>query len=34
MYEAGIGFFWGLGTIVGPLIGGGLAQASRSGWRW
>lgn len=34
MYEAGIGFFWGLGTIVGPLIGGALAEISAYGWRW
>ncbi|KAJ5425435.1 MFS general substrate transporter [Penicillium sp. CMV-2018d] len=25
---------WAIGTVVGPLMGGGFAQASHSGWRW
>ncbi|MCJ1238076.1 hypothetical protein MMC14_006065 [Varicellaria rhodocarpa] len=29
-----IGSMWAIGTVVGPLMGGGFAQSSYSGWRW
>ncbi|KAI9696361.1 MAG: hypothetical protein M1820_008203 [Bogoriella megaspora] len=32
-YFGYIGFAWGIGTILGPLIGGAFA-ASTAGWRW
>jgi MFS family permease len=33
MYAALCGLVWGLGTVIGPLIGGGFAISSAS-WRW
>ncbi|KAH9889145.1 major facilitator superfamily domain-containing protein [Xylariomycetidae sp. FL2044] len=33
LYTALISAFWGLGAVLGPLIGGGFAQ-SRLTWRW
>ena len=32
-YIAGIGFFWGLGAVLGPVIGGGFAESGAT-WRW
>lgn len=32
-YMAFIGITWGIGTVCGPLIGGGFAESS-AGWRW
>ncbi|PVH69625.1 putative HC-toxin efflux carrier [Cadophora sp. DSE1049] len=33
MYIGGTGFTWGLGTVLGPVIGGGFSDSS-AGWRW
>ncbi|KFZ18222.1 hypothetical protein V501_01335 [Pseudogymnoascus sp. VKM F-4519 (FW-2642)] len=33
MYIGGIGLTWGLGTLLGPIIGGAFADSS-TGWRW
>ncbi|KAH8903793.1 putative MFS drug efflux transporter [Coniochaeta sp. PMI_546] len=33
LYVGGIGLTWGLGTILGPLVGGAFAESSAS-WRW
>src|SRR5688572_18725193 len=33
MYIGGTGFIWGLGTILGPIVGGALADSSAT-WRW
>lgn len=32
-YMALIGFFWGIGAVLGPVIGGGFAVSSAT-WRW
>lgn len=33
MYVGGTGFTWGLGTVLGPIIGGAFSDSS-AGWRW
>jgi MFS family permease len=33
MYIGGTGLTWGLGTVLGPIIGGGFSDSS-AGWRW
>ena len=33
LYNALIGLVWGLGTILGPVVGGGFATSSAT-WRW
>ncbi|KAF9870609.1 hypothetical protein CkaCkLH20_11915 [Colletotrichum karsti] len=33
LYVSGTGFTWGLGTVLGPLVGGAF-QESKVGWRW
>jgi MFS family permease len=33
MYIGGTGLTWGLGTVLGPVIGGGFSD-SPEGWRW
>lgn len=33
LYVSGTGFTWGLGTVLGPLVGGAFEQ-SKVGWRW
>ncbi|KAJ5710453.1 MFS drug efflux transporter [Penicillium malachiteum] len=33
MYEASTGMTWGLGMVLGPIVGGGFSQSS-VGWRW
>jgi MFS family permease len=33
IYNAAIGLCWGIGAILGPVIGGGFAE-SRATWRW
>lgn len=33
LYVAGTGLTWGLGTVLGPVVGGALEQ-SAVGWRW
>jgi len=33
MYVSFTGLSWGLGTVLGPIIGGAFAQSS-AGWRW
>lgn len=33
MYVSGAGFTWGLGTVLGPIIGGAFTDSS-AGWRW
>jgi MFS family permease len=33
LYMSGIGVCWGLGTILGPVIGGAFAGSSAT-WRW
>ena len=33
MYNSLIGMVWGLGTILGPIVGGGFAVSSAT-WRW
>ena len=33
IYMGGIGIVWGLGTILGPVIGGSFADSSAT-WRW
>ncbi|PKS07919.1 hypothetical protein jhhlp_006528 [Lomentospora prolificans] len=32
-YITGIGFCWGIGTILGPVVGGGFSVSSAT-WRW
>ena len=32
-YLAGTGFIWGLGAILGPVVGGSFADSSAT-WRW
>lgn len=32
-YISGIGFVWGLGAILGPLVGGGFSVSAAT-WRW
>ncbi|KAH8800234.1 MFS drug efflux transporter [Xylogone sp. PMI_703] len=32
-YVTGIGFVWGLGAVLGPVIGGAFSQSSAT-WRW
>lgn len=33
MYIGGIGLTWGLGTVLGPVTGGGFSDSPK-GWRW
>jgi MFS family permease len=33
LYLAGTGFVWGLGAILGPVVGGGFSDSSAT-WRW
>lgn len=33
MYITGIPFVWGIGSILGPIVGGALSESSAS-WRW
>ncbi|PWY79291.1 MFS general substrate transporter [Aspergillus heteromorphus CBS 117.55] len=33
MYIGGAGFTWGIGTVLGPIIGGAFTDSS-AGWRW
>lgn len=33
MYVGGTGLTWGLGTVLGPIIGGAFSDSS-AGWRW
>lgn len=33
LYVSGTGFTWGLGIVLGPVIGGAFSQSS-AGWRW
>ena len=33
MYVAGAGLCWGVGAILGPVIGGAFAKSSAT-WRW
>ncbi|KAK8121883.1 HC-toxin efflux carrier [Apiospora sp. TS-2023a] len=33
IYVSGTGLTWGLGTVLGPIVGGAFQQ-SRVGWRW
>jgi MFS family permease len=33
MYVGGGGFIWGVGTVLGPIIGGAFTDSS-AGWRW
>ncbi|CAG8953680.1 hypothetical protein HYFRA_00006569 [Hymenoscyphus fraxineus] len=33
MYVGGTGLTWGLGTVLGPIIGGAFVESS-AGWRW
>ena len=33
LYIGGTGFIWGLGTILGPIVGGAFADSSAT-WRW
>ncbi|EKG10400.1 Major facilitator superfamily [Macrophomina phaseolina MS6] len=33
MYVSGMGLTWGLGTVLGPVIGGAFTDSS-AGWRW
>ncbi|KAH8120746.1 major facilitator superfamily domain-containing protein [Trichoderma asperelloides] len=32
-YVTGVGFFWGIGCILGPIVGGSLSDSSAT-WRW
>ncbi|KAK3311846.1 major facilitator superfamily domain-containing protein [Apodospora peruviana] len=32
-YISGLSFCWGIGTILGPVVGGGFSQSSAT-WRW
>lgn len=32
-YMSGVGFVWGLGAVLGPVIGGSFADSSAT-WRW
>lgn len=32
-YITGVGFFWGIGTILGPVVGGSFSESSAT-WRW
>ncbi|GFF55161.1 putative HC-toxin efflux carrier TOXA [Aspergillus udagawae] len=33
MYVGGGGFIWGVGTVLGPIVGGAFTDSS-AGWRW
>jgi MFS family permease len=33
LYIAGIGFAWGFGAVLGPVVGGGFSDSSAT-WRW
>ncbi len=33
IYTAGVGLSWGVGAILGPVIGGAFANGSAT-WRW
>ncbi|KAK3376404.1 major facilitator superfamily domain-containing protein [Lasiosphaeria ovina] len=33
LFISGIGFFWGVGAVLGPVIGGAFASSSAT-WRW
>lgn len=33
IYVTGVGFFWGVGCIFGPIVGGSLSDSSAT-WRW
>ncbi|KAH8807449.1 major facilitator superfamily transporter [Xylogone sp. PMI_703] len=34
IYMASIGFTWGAGTVLGPIVGGAFAENSHTTWRW
>jgi len=34
MYMSAVVLVYGTGAILGPVIGGSLADSSPSGWRW
>jgi MFS family permease len=33
VYNAGMGLFWGIGAILGPVVGGAFSDSSAK-WRW
>lgn len=34
LYLASIGFTWGAGTVLGPIVGGAFAENEHTTWRW
>lgn len=34
IYMASIGFTWGAGTVLGPIVGGAFAENTHATWRW
>ncbi|KAF2150682.1 MFS general substrate transporter [Myriangium duriaei CBS 260.36] len=34
VYLGSIGVVWGLGTVLGPVVGGGFSLVGNGGWRW
>ncbi|CZR41593.1 uncharacterized protein FPRO_11182 [Fusarium proliferatum ET1] len=34
IYMASIGFTWGAGTVLGPVVGGAFAENTHTTWRW
>lgn len=34
VYMASIGFTWGAGTVLGPIVGGAFAENPNTTWRW